>query len=72
MPQITFEIPPDKIGAAREGLLYLYPNESEGAMTDDEWIREVIRKWIVNRVHRGLKMKAEAQASSQVDDGVVV
>ena len=66
MADITIIIPNDKLDKAKEGFLYLYPNRE---MTDDEtpvakytdnqWIKEKIRRNLVRDIYRGLNMKAQ-------------
>lgn len=72
MPQFTVSIPADKISKVQEGLLQLHPNESEGTMTDWEWLKEIFRQWIINRVHRGLQLKAESEAIPDSDVAEII
>jgi hypothetical protein len=70
--QLVFDVPTEKITKFLNGFLRLYPNQSNGELTDEQWIREAIRAWIVNRVHRGLLLERMDQTKVDVDNGIAV
>ena len=61
MATISFEIPNDQIDRVKEGLLEVYPNASP-SLTDNEWLKERIRRFIVDSVKQGEAIIAQRLA----------
>ena len=61
MATISFTIPDDKLDRVRDGLLAVYPNPSQ-VLTDNQWLKERIRLFIIQSVKRGESMIAQAEA----------
>ena len=61
MATISFEIPNDQLDRVKEGLLEVYPNASP-SLTDNEWLKERIRRFIVDSVKQGESMIAQRLA----------
>lgn len=76
---ISLVIPEAKVAKALEGFLKIYPNKE---MTDDEipvakytnqeWVKEQIRRIIVRDVRRGLQMIALQDSQVAEDNELVV
>jgi hypothetical protein len=61
MATITLTIPDDKLERVKDGLLAVYPNVSPD-MTDNQWLKERIRLFIIQSVKRGESMLAQQAA----------
>ena len=59
MATVSFEIP--DVDRVKAGLLEVYPNVSPG-MSDNEWLKERIRRFIVESVKRGESIIAKREA----------
>lgn len=64
MATITFTIPNAKLQRVKDGILKVYPNneaDSNGdpRYTDNEWLKEAIRRFIITSVKKGEKMMLE-------------
>lgn len=74
---ISFTIPEAKVAQAMQGYLKLYPNTEvdpitqQPKYTDAQWIKESIRRNIVNDIRRGLQVIANENAVITGDDSVV-
>jgi hypothetical protein len=56
---ITFTIP--DVERVKAGLLEVYPNSSQ-VLTDNQWLKERIRLFIITSVKRGESIKAQRLA----------
>ena len=69
MATITFTIDNAKLPRVVAGLLTVFPNEEvdnngDPIYTDNEWLKEVTRRWIVQNVRRGeIKIAKDAAGS---------
>jgi hypothetical protein len=61
MATITLTIPDDKLERVKDGLLAVYPNVSPDK-TDNQWLKERIRLFIIQSVKRGESMLAQQAA----------
>jgi len=74
---LTFKIPSEKVNKALEGFLKLYPNEELNKdktpkYTNQQWVKEKIRRVIIRDIHRGLQMIKNEQNIIQYDDTIIV
>lgn len=73
---ISLKIPSDKAATALEGFLEMYPNDEvnedgSAKYTNKEWVTEVIRRMVVNDIHRGLVKKQRKEKIIQDDDSII-
>ena len=61
MATIEFTIPNDKLDRVKVGFLEIHPNNTL-AMTDNEWLKERIRRFIIDSVKQGESMIAQRAA----------
>ena len=66
MATISFTIPDDKLDRVRDGLLAVYPNS--GQLTDNQWLKERIRLFIIQSVKRGESMIAQQAAVEELTE----
>lgn len=57
---ISFTIPDAKVATAKQQFLTVHPNRSGGSMTDNQWIKHVIKMYINDTVRQG-KLELEQQ-----------
>jgi len=73
---LTFKLPEAKIAKASKGFLKLYPNDElkeDGTpkYTNQQWVKEQIRRIIIRDIHRGLQMIENEQNIIQYDNTIV-
>jgi hypothetical protein len=61
MATINFTIPDDQLERVKAGLLEVYPNSSQ-VLTDNQWLKERIRLFIIHSVKRGESIIAQREA----------
>lgn len=71
MATITFTIPNDKLQRVIDGMLEVYPNEEvdengDPVYTDNQWIKERVRRFVVDTVKRGETVIAKRNAGAGV------
>ena len=84
MANITIKIPTGKLAKAKEGFLEIYPNgemtenvdEVENFVpilkyTDNQWIKEKVRRNLIRDIHRGLNVIAKRDTNVMSDDALV-
>ncbi len=67
MATITFTIDDAKLQRVKDGVLEVYPNDEKDEnddpiYTDNEWLKELVRRFIVQSVKRGESKKAQEAA----------
>jgi len=75
--KISFNIPDAKAQRVKDAILGLYPN-TEGiteehptpTLTDNQWVKEVIRRWIIDQVARNEQKEAQ-KIIIQKDDSLI-
>lgn len=73
MANITFTIPDNKLARVKAGLLEVYPNtetdENGGPVySDNEWLKERVRRFIVDSVKRGERAIAIHDACDALEE----
>ncbi len=83
MAQVTFTIPDDQVDRVKEAIIGLFPiptvideetEETIPEFTPAEWLKEKIRRWIIQQVHRYEEVQAvkTAKESVIIDDDLAI
>jgi len=69
MATITFNIDDTKLARVRDGVLVVYPNNEKDPddnplYTDNQWLREIIRRFVAQTVRRGEAALAQQAANA--------
>jgi hypothetical protein len=73
MANITFTIADNKLQRVREGMLEVFPNterdeNDDPRYTDNEWLKEKIRRFVVHNVKRGESAIAQDAAKQALEE----
>ena len=73
MAEITLTIPDNKLARVKAGMLRVYPNDqtdenNEPLYTDNEWLKERVRQFVVDTVRRGESAIAQEAARAALEE----
>jgi len=73
MATITYTIPDNKLDRVKAGLLRVYPNtevdeNNDPVYTDNEWLKERVRRFIVQAVLKGETAIAKEAALNALEE----
>lgn len=69
--ELLFIIPDDKAHRLVEAINALYPQPDELDLSDAQWAKEFIRRWLIGQVQKHEKMQAMNAVRVDFDDSLI-